>query len=283
MPASQEAGFFYAAKSRLSREKEMTRQEIETYIAIHGNGRQVIDALKEMNAEGIPVASITESQLTERIDRSMLSAIEAQSVKEEPPAQPSFPANPSSYTNIAPRDYSNIQFVRVTTPQDSKLDVPKWVIALIIGFFVLVLFGSMLMSVDTNEIESTSDVTTETLIEQIEEPYEAPESETIDDITYTGTTVAELITSITDASSDASENYKGNYYAVRGMLGSIGDDYITIYGDDSLQFVMCYFTNDEQHEQAKTLTKGDIIVVKGQVTYVAELLNSCDMDIDSIE
>lgn len=57
----------------------MTRQEIENYIAIHGNGRQVVDTLKEMTAEGISIATITEAQLTERLNRKMLSELDATS------------------------------------------------------------------------------------------------------------------------------------------------------------------------------------------------------------
>lgn len=51
---------------------DMTKQEIENYIAVHGNARQVIDTLKAMNAEGVNLATVTESQLTARLNQSML-------------------------------------------------------------------------------------------------------------------------------------------------------------------------------------------------------------------
>lgn len=82
----------------------MTRQEIETYIAIHGNGRQVIDTLKEMNAEGINLATVTESQLTARLNQSILGVLDNGTQYSYESSQSLQPYNQPMYSNPG---YSN--------------------------------------------------------------------------------------------------------------------------------------------------------------------------------
>ena len=45
----------------------MTREEVKRYIELHGDAQTVIDTIKEMRAEGIPV---TEQALDERLSQS---------------------------------------------------------------------------------------------------------------------------------------------------------------------------------------------------------------------
>lgn len=183
------------------------------------------------------------------------------------------------------RDYSNVQFVQIRP--DKSNSIPIWAVVLII----VISFAFISIITDSSPSESADDSTSvATQEEQQDEVSEAnyiavetPPSETQGDITYTGKTVEEIVTDIKNNSSDAKQNYSNNYFVIRGTVGSVDDDSITVYGETPLHFVICYYTNDEQRERAKGFSEGDVITVKGKITEVYTPINSCNMDIDGIE
>ena len=106
-------------------------------------------------------------------------------------------------------------------------------------------------------------------------------------IEYTPITVAELEEALEANAMNASDTYKGNYYAVTGELSNIDSDgkYISIE-DPEAEFtfftVKCNIKTDEVKEAIKNLSKGDVITVYGNITDVGEVLGY-SMTIDKIE
>ena len=73
------------------------------------------------------------------------------------------------------------------------------------------------------------------------------------------------------------------YLATLGNIDSDGA-YINIDTSDEWDFtnIQCFIQNDDQLDKIKSMSKGDAIVIKGEVTDVGELLGYT-IDIDSIE
>ncbi len=106
-------------------------------------------------------------------------------------------------------------------------------------------------------------------------------------IEYTPITVAELEEALEANAMNASDTYKGNYYAVTGALSNIDSDgkYIGIEDPDA-EFtfftIQCYIKTDEVKDAIKQISKGDVITVYGQITDVGEIMGY-SMNIDRIE
>lgn len=114
-----------------------------------------------------------------------------------------------------------------------------------------------------------------------EEKQEEPKIE------YQDASVETLFDELDNNAMNASDNYKGQYLSITGVLGTIDSNgsYFSLESDNDnymFQSVTCYIQNDEQLEKVKTLSKGDTITVKGKVTDVGEVLGYY-LDIDSIE
>ena len=112
----------------------------------------------------------------------------------------------------------------------------------------------------------------------------APEEETIE---YTEVTTDELSDALESNAMNASDTYKGKYFAVTGRLSNIDSDgsyiaLVDVNDEFSFNVIQCYIKNDEQLEKVKTLSTDDVITVKGKITDVGEVLGY-SMDIDSIE
>ncbi len=106
-------------------------------------------------------------------------------------------------------------------------------------------------------------------------------------IEYTDVTVDDLIKELGENAANASEKYKDQYLSVEGRLGNIDSDgsYISIYSQNDewdFQGVTCYIKSDDQLTTVKELKNDDILIVKGKMTDVGEVLGY-SMDIDSIE
>ena len=86
----------------------------------------------------------------------------------------------------------------------------------------------------------------------------------------------------------ANDEYKNQYLSVTGQLSNIDaqGSYIDIIDPDdefAITGCQCYIKgNEEIASIVKTLSKGDIITVKGKITDVGEVLGY-SMTIDSIE
>lgn len=148
-----------------------------------------------------------------------------------------------------------------------------WVLALVL---VLGIAGAAGGSGGSSTSDSTgqSEAAAE---EQQEEPA----------IEYQDASVESLFDELENNAMNASDNYKGQYLSITGVLGTIDSNgsYFSLESDNDnymFQTITCYIKNDEQLEKVKTLSKGDTITVKGKVTDVGEVLGYY-LDIDSIE
>ena len=106
-------------------------------------------------------------------------------------------------------------------------------------------------------------------------------------IEYAEVTTDELSDALDKNAMNASDTYKGKYFAVTGRLSNIDSDgkYISLVdvNDEwSIRVIQCYIKNDEQLEKVKQMSIDDTVTVKGKITDVGELMGY-SMDIDSIE
>ena len=96
------------------------------------------------------------------------------------------------------------------------------------------------------------------------------------DIKFTSYTVAKMLKDVESNELTAEEKYNGKYVAVKGRVDGIDDsgDFNLYPTNDSWAIigVTCELLVDEQKEQVKKLKKGQVITVKGKITYVSDLL-----------
>jgi len=133
-----------------------------------------------------------------------------------------------------------------------------------------------------NDTGSTADTSADT---QTEQP--ATEEAEEEKIEYTEVTTDELSDALEANAMNASDTYKGNYYAVTGRLSSIdaSGNYIVLVdvNDEwSMHVIQCYVKNDEQLEKIKSMSTDDTVTVRGKITDVGEVLGY-SLDIDSID
>ena len=130
----------------------------------------------------------------------------------------------------------------------------------------------------TNEPASSSDVSS-----GAQNEAKATEEKKVE---YEDITADQLSEDLEANAASAKDKYAGNYYAISGKLGNIDSDgaYINIDTSDEWDFtnIQCFIQNDDQLDKIKSMSKGDAIVIKGEVTDVGELLGYT-IDIDSIE
>ena len=112
----------------------------------------------------------------------------------------------------------------------------------------------------------------------------APEEETIE---YAEVTTDELSDALEANAMNASDTYKGKYFAVTGRLSNIDSDgkyidLVDINDEWSFNVITCYIKNDEQLEKVKAMTTDDTVTVRGKITDVGEVLGYY-LDIDSID
>ena len=103
---------------------------------------------------------------------------------------------------------------------------------------------------------------------------------------YTEVTVDQLYEELDDNALKAEDTYQNSYVAVRGTLGTIDSDgsYIGLdpLSGPSLENIHCRITSDEQRDAIKAHSRGDEIVIKGQMVDIGEIAGYT-MNIDSIE
>ena len=109
----------------------------------------------------------------------------------------------------------------------------------------------------------------------------APEEEAIE---YADVTTDELSDALEANAMNASDTYKGSYYAVTGRLSNIDSDgkyieLVDINDEWSFNVITCYIKNDDQLEKVKQMTTDDTVTVRGKITDVGEVLGYY-MDID---
>lgn len=107
-------------------------------------------------------------------------------------------------------------------------------------------------------------------------------------VNYTSVSMADMMNALENNAAAASDEYKDQYLSVTGRLSNIDaqGSYISIVNpDDDYAFTgcQCFIKGKEEiADIVKTLSKGDIITVKGKITDVGEILGY-SMTIDSIE
>lgn len=139
-------------------------------------------------------------------------------------------------------------------------NIPVWLVILIVvffgGFFYLTATGELdIFNMHRDESSTTN----------------------VGNIEYQEITVDELDTALENNAALAQETYKGKYLEIKGKLGVIDSDlkYIGLNAINKpldLDGVHCRLRYSKTKEKVKTLTSGQIIVVKGKVTDVGEVL-----------
>lgn len=147
-----------------------------------------------------------------------------------------------------------------------------WVLAIVLVLGIAGAAGGSGGS-STNNGSASSDVQTE-----------AAEEEKIE---YEEVTTDELSDALEANAVNASDTYKGKYFAVSGRLSNIDSsgNYISlvdINDEWSFNVITCYIKNDEQLEKVKAMTTDDTVTVRGKITDVGEVMGYY-MDIDSID
>lgn len=112
----------------------------------------------------------------------------------------------------------------------------------------------------------------------------APETEKA--IEYTVCTVDELVDALNNNALNASNTYKDQYVEVTGILGNIDSNgkYISLNpqnGSFTLTNVQCYIKSDEQLDRVSSMSIGDTVTLRGQITDVGEVLGY-SLNIDGI-
>lgn len=122
----------------------------------------------------------------------------------------------------------------------------------------------------------------ESIPEEVSQPETTPEPE----ITYTPYEVGQLIDELNENALKAADKHKGEYVELTGKLSVVDSSgkYISIDRTDEISFledIQCYITTDEQKSVVMELSKGDIVIVKGKIKNVGEVLGY-SLDIDEI-
>lgn len=163
----------------------------------------------------------------------------------------------------------------------------KWWLIPVIVVLAIAFIGSIGGSDDTDENASSSGDITNSNTQagtNTEEPVIEEEPEVV--IEYTPCTVGEMVNELNDNALRAETKYDDQYMEITGRLDVIDSDgkYISIYPiDDEWAFmgVQCFIENDEQLDKVLEMNVGDIVVVRGKITAVGEVLGY-QLDIDEI-
>lgn len=159
-------------------------------------------------------------------------------------------------------------------------------IIILIIFVLFICIGSISddnETVQTNIPEANSNINSEIKSEEIsntETTTEAPQ------ITYTFYNVSDLFNDLENNALSANEKYKGQYVELKGELSVIDSNgkYISLApeGDEfTFDSVHCYIKSDEQKSIISSLSRGDVITIKGKIKDVGEILGY-SLDIDDI-
>ena len=92
---------------------------------------------------------------------------------------------------------------------------------------------------------------------------------------YTAVTVDAMIKDLEKNAANAKEKYEDKYFEISGKVDTIDSDlsYITIYSNSNeWDTIMCYINNVGTERIVKTLSKGQNIKVKCQITSVGDVL-----------
>lgn len=119
------------------------------------------------------------------------------------------------------------------------------------------------------------------IIEGEEYPFDAEVIITYYSISYTKYQVSKLIDDLESNAYRAKENYKGAYVEITGRVSSVDSNGKEIILDPtnnsySLYFINCELDSD-QKDIAYSISEGDIITLRGKITYVFDLYYEFDV------
>lgn len=155
---------------------------------------------------------------------------------------------------------------------------------IIIG--VIVVLGIIGAAMGGNKKTNTGS-TAQTADETAKETTDGAEKTPTEEITYTEYDMSELMNDLENNAAAANEKYNGQYVALTGKLSVIDaqGSYIGISDPDdefSIQDCKCDINGKQDiSDIVKTLSKGDIITVKGKITDVGEIIGY-SLDIEEI-
>lgn len=155
-----------------------------------------------------------------------------------------------------------------------------WFIVIVALFLVGAVGNSMKDERSTGGTTVSKD-TTEVAEEAAEEAAEEVA------ITYTPYTAQELYDDLQSNALKAADKYKGQYVELTGRLSTIDSsgDYISVLPENepwAIVCAQCYIKNDDQRAVIMNKAKDDVVVVKGKITDVGEVLGYF-LDIDEIQ
>lgn len=162
-----------------------------------------------------------------------------------------------------------------------------WFIAIIVILVIGAIGGAAgskapQKSTVSKPVVSTANTTESSVTSDVNQPESTPEPE----ITYTPYEVGQLIDELNENALKAADKHKGEYVELTGKLSVVDSSgkYISIDRTDEISFledIQCYITTDEQKSVVMELSKGDIVIVKGKIKNVGEVLGY-SLDIDEI-
>lgn len=154
----------------------------------------------------------------------------------------------------------------------------RWWFYAIIVIIVFIAIGSS----GSSETTGTKGGTSPAVSDKTPKEPEAPP------VSYTPYDVTELFEALSSNALKAEKTFKNQYVEIEGYLSTIDSDgkYISIGAgsenwDYIFQSVQCYVKSEEQLDQIMEMTSGDLIVVRGKIKSIGEVLGY-QMDIDSI-
>ncbi len=105
-------------------------------------------------------------------------------------------------------------------------------------------------------------------------------------IKYEKISVSKLMKEIESNAARAKDDYEDSYVQITGRVENIDSDgdYFYLYPSDdewALIGVQCNLLTDEQIAFIKTLSEGDIIAIRGEITYVSEY--GCSLDVFAVK
>ena len=123
-------------------------------------------------------------------------------------------------------------------------------------------------------VETSAEISDDSIEETSNESTSEPEEAQIE---YKSVTFDELKSALDSNAAVAKETYLNQYVAITGKLSTIDSDlsYIGITSSTakySFSTIHCDIKNEDQKNVVKTLSTDDIIVVKGKITMVGEVL-----------
>jgi len=101
------------------------------------------------------------------------------------------------------------------------------------------------------------------------------EYHTYPSVKYTKVSAKTLINALEKNAAAAKEKYLDEYLEISGVVRNIDADldYITIsYNSTEWDTIQCYINNKDTEKKVKKISKGDNIIVRGQISSVGEIL-----------